>query len=37
MLKTRLITVNEIYVKKMRSWANYYKPKIIILLIIEQY
>lgn len=35
MLKTILVTVNKIYVKIVGSYANYCKPKIIILLITE--
>lgn len=34
-LKTVLVTVNKIYVKIVGSYANYCKPKIIILSITE--
>lgn len=36
-LRVLFITINEMYVKIVESWVNYYKYMIIILLITLQY
>lgn len=37
MFQVLFIIVNKIYIKIVGNWANYYKHKIIILSITEQY